>query len=62
MLIQNVIFLMNASFKCFLDLFPSFCIGIHNNNFYFYDIHHLEIFSSSLSTTSVENKEMLTLE
>lgn len=42
MLIQNVIFLMNTSSKYVLDLFPSFCIGVDNNNFYFYDTHHLE--------------------
>lgn len=43
MLIENVICLMNVSFKYFLDLFPSFCISIGNiNSFYFYDTLHLE--------------------
>lgn len=43
MLIQNVVCLMNVSFKYLLDFFPSFCISIDNfNNFYFNDNHYLE--------------------
>lgn len=41
MLIQNVVFLRNASSKYVLGLFPSFCIGV-DNNFYFYDTCRLE--------------------
>lgn len=43
LLIQNVIYLMTVSFKYLLDVFPTFCISIdNNNNFYFNDNHHLE--------------------
>lgn len=43
MLIQNVICLMNVSFKYLLDFFPSFCISVDNiSNFYFNDTCHLE--------------------